>query len=470
MVPVIVQKEVVLSRRSFCSLLSASGLGSALDWRGAQLALRRPNLIILLADDLGYGDLGCYGNRRMRTPNLDRMAAEGARLTEFYAAPTCTPARSSLLTGRYPLRSGLVRVLMPHERFGLPDSEVTLAERLKDQGYSTACIGKWHLGDLPPFRPNRHGFDYSFGLLYSHDMRLPVFQWPPLRLYSNGRALDLPLRFRELTQLYTREALHFIKRSRDNPFFLYLPYSLPHTPLSASVNFRGKSTAGRYGDAVEEIDWSVGEILDALAADGLDNDTLVIFASDNGPDLSAGGSAGILRGGKGTTWEGGIRVPAIFRWPGVIPPGVVRDGISSLMDLYTTLIELAGGDVPSDRQVDGRNILPWLAGGTGSPNLGFFYYSGRHLFAFRSGPWKIHFRKFELGPGGARGPVVSCRPPELYNLFLDPAESVNVAAQYPKMAARLAEETFDSGAVIEPGPLPPPRWRSLLRILRARPV
>ncbi|MGH9632811.1 MAG: sulfatase family protein, partial [Bryobacteraceae bacterium] len=305
---------------------------------------RPPNFVILLCDDLGYGDLGCYGNKSIRTPNIDRMASEGTRLTEFYAAPTCTPSRASLLTGRYPLRSGLTRVLGPREHFGIPDSEITLAEALKQRGYRTACIGKWHLGDRPPYRPNRHGFEHFYGLLYSNDMMLPIVEWPPIKLFNDRTVIESPVEQSSLTQRFTGEAIRFIDANKDNPFFLYLPYTMPHLPWSASANFVGKSAHGLYGDMVEEIDWSAGEVLKALARNGVDKDTVVVFLSDNGPELitpAPGGSAGPFRGGKGSTWEGGVRVPCIIRWPGTVPNGVERDGICSTMDLFATFTQIA---------------------------------------------------------------------------------------------------------------------------------
>ncbi len=237
----------MITRRDLGRRLGAGALGARL---GVSAQSQSPNFVILLADDLGYGDLGCYGNTNIRTPHLDRMATEGARLTEFYAAPTCTPSRAALLTGRYPLRSGMIRVLIPREHFGLPTSEITLAQALKQRGYRTACIGKWHLGDLPPFRPNRHGFEYFYGLLYSNDMAAPLLRWPPLRLYRNDRVIESPVRQATLTQRYTEEAIHFIERSRSAPFFLYVAYAMPHVPLAASQDFRGRSSYGIYGDAV----------------------------------------------------------------------------------------------------------------------------------------------------------------------------------------------------------------------------
>ncbi len=397
---------------------------------------RPPNIILLFTDDLGYGDLGCFGSKQIRTPNLDRMAAEGVKLTSFYAAPVCTPSRAQLLTGRYPIRSGLTRVLFPKSLGGIETQEVTLAEVLRSRGYATACVGKWHLGHLAPFLPTRHGFDHYFGIPYSNDM-------VPTPLMRNETVIEEPAKLDTLTQRYTDDALKFIRDSRDRPFFLYLPYTMPHTPLAASDRFRGKSPRGLYGDVVEEIDWSVGEILSSLAGLGIDNDTLVVFTSDNGPWLirkENGGSAGILRNGKGTTYEGGVREPFIARWPGRIPKGRVCDEPAISMDLYTTFIQIARAKLPKGHPIDGWNILRLLDGkreydystiyhadGSTSddtierrwPTRYIYYFNAEILEAVRWGRWKLHL------PKTASGKV---RPIELYNLDLDPGESNNVAA------------------------------------------
>ncbi len=452
----------MITRRDLGRRLGAGALGARL---GVSAQSQSPNFVILLADDLGYGDLGCYGNTNIRTPHLDRMATEGARLTEFYAAPTCTPSRAALLTGRYPLRSGMIRVLIPREHFGLPTSEITLAQALKQRGYRTACIGKWHLGDLPPFRPNRHGFEYFYGLLYSNDMAAPLLRWPPLRLYRNDRVIESPVRQATLTQRYTEEAIHFIERSRSAPFFLYVAYAMPHVPLAASQDFRGRSSYGIYGDAVEEIDWSVGRIMAALARYGLDRNTVVVFSSDNGPALGTshrGGSAGVLRGGKGTTWEGGVRVPCLIRWPARIPAGVVRPGVSSNMDLFTTFVEAAGAGLAPEHVLDGRNLEPFLSGRTAAPDRPFFYYSGTVLCAVRVGVWKLHWITYELGARGRPRGRVLCDPPELYNLESDPGEYRDVATANPEIVRKLTDSTRNFQSQLIPGKLPPARWRALV--------
>ena len=433
-------------------------------------AERKPNFVILLADDLGYGDLGVQGHPKIKTPSIDRMAAEGVRLTEFYsAAPTCTPARAALLTGRYPARSGLVRVLLPKEKWGIPASEITLAEALKQEGYATALIGKWHLGGRKPFRPNKHGFDYFFGLLFSNDMTvLPVLRWPRLELWRNDKPIESPAKVKTLTRRYTEEAVSCIEQHRDKPFFLYVSYTMPHAPLRPSDEFRGKSDFGDYGDVVEEIDWSTGRILQALNDTGLDDETLVIFTSDNGPwkagenqERQTRGSAGRLRGVKGTTWEGGMRVPFVARWPGRLPAGSVRSGISVMTDLFTTLIELAGGEVPSDRDIDGKNIMPMLEGRARSPHSEVYYYFRKRMFAVRSGEWKLHLFKRVVGPGGRPSDPVRPKKPELYNLVNDPEESRDLAGRHPEIVERLSELGQSFQATVKPALRLPGRWRSI---------
>lgn len=430
-----------------------------------------PNFVVIFTDDLGYGDLGVYGNTAIRTPRIDQMAAEGVRLTEFYsAAPTCTPARAALLTGRYPKRSGMVRVLAPWERAGLPLSEITLAEALKEQGYATAAVGKWHLGGLRKFRPAAHGFDEFFGVLFSNDMTLmPIVKVPRFELFDGNRIVQSPARNAMLTQNYTHEAVRFIRNNHSKPFFLYLAHSMPHKPVAASREFRGKSAQGRYGDAVEELDWSTGQILDALRETGIDDRTIVVFTSDNGPwafgafkKRVKGGSAAPLRGWKGTTWEGGMRVPMIARWPGRLPEGAVRGGISTTMDLFTTFIELAGGKIPSDREIDGKNIMGLLEGGEASPHEKLYYYSRSRLFAVRDGDWKLHLFKREAVPGEKLHDAVPCDPPELYNLAEDVSETRNRAAEHPEIVAKLVAAAGEFDASVKPVMKLPPRTMLLV--------
>ena len=419
-----------------------------------------PNIVVILADDLGYGDLGCYGHPTIRTPHLDRMAREGARFTEFYsAAEVCTPSRAALLTGRYPIRSGMChnqfRVLRNNSTGGLPHGEVTLAETLKQHGYSTACIGKWHLGVFsihPDHHPSRHGFDYFFGLPHSNDMdprpgnpagapgkleQDPAWWNSPL--YRNQQVIERPADQTTLTRRYAEESVAFIRANQGKPFFLYLPHTFPHIPLFASGDFRGKSPRGLYGDVVEELDHSVGKILNSIRELGLDQNTLVVFSSDNGPWTAhnlAGGSAGLLRGGKGSTWEGGMRVPGIFWGPGIVRGNQVIAEPASLMDLFTTCTLLGGGQIPRDREIDGLDLRPVLKGEGASPRKEMLYYRGQQLFAARVGDFKAHFLT-QAGYGEPK--AVAHDPPLLFNLKVDPSETTNVAMAHPDMVAKIRE-------------------------------
>ena len=327
-----------LARRDFLKTCTAAAVAGGT----AHGAARPPNVVFIYADDLGYGDLGCYGSN-IRTPNLDRMASEGMRFTHFYSGnPVCSPSRTALMTGRYPPRAGVPRVLRPDDTTGLPDSEVTIAQMLKARDYKTMCVGKWHLGHLPAYLPTSRGFDEYFGIPYSNDMS-------PRSLLHNIETIEEPAKLETLTPRYTEQALRFIERSKDAPFFLYFPHTMPHIPLAASTRFRGKSPQGLFGDVVEEIDWSVGEVLGTLKRLGLDRNTLVLFSSDNGPWFQ--GSPGRLRGRKGMTWEGGVRVPMVARWPGRVPAGKRCDGLASPMDVLPTVAKLCG--VTPKNPVDG---------------------------------------------------------------------------------------------------------------------
>lgn len=433
-------------------------VASILSWLAAPRALAadppaKPNVVIIFADDLGYGDLGCYGSPTIRTPNLDRMAAEGLRFTDFYsAAEVCTPSRAALLTGRYPIRNGMCghrRVLFPNSKGGLPPDEVTIAEALREQGYATQQIGKWHLGIHEGSRPLDQGFDHSFGLPYSNDMdarpglsnqaeRSPA---PPedgwnVPLLRDGKVVEQPARQTTLTKRYTAEAVKFVRENKSSPFFLYFAHSFPHVPLFASGDFKGKSRAGAYGDAVEELDWSVGQVLDALREEGLAERTFVFFTSDNGPWLimgDQGGSAGPLRDGKGSTWEGGMREPGIAWRPGRIKPGVTSE-LASTMDLFSTALALAGARPPEGVAIDGRDLSALLYDGKPLPELPFFYYRGENLAACRIGPWKAHFFT-QTGYGQAKPDLHD--PPWLFHLGRDPAEKRNVAAEHPDVIARI---------------------------------
>lgn len=424
---------------------------------GSALFAAQPNIVIIYADDLGYGDLGCYGHPTIRTPNLDRMAAEGMRFTQFYsAAEVCTPSRAALMTGRYPVRNGMChdqfRVLRRVSTGGLPHEEVTLAELLKEKGYATGIVGKWHLGvwsNDPKHHPMQHGFDFHFGLPHSNDMD-PNAGNPKMAnaladqkaeywnapLYRGMELVEKPADQTTLTRRYTEEAVKFITSSKTKPFFLYFPHTFPHTPLFASKDFKGKSPRGLYGDVVEELDWSVGRVLDALRENGLAENTIVFFSSDNGPWLlmgETGGSAGLLREGKGSTWEGGMRVPGIAWWPGKIKPSVCRD-VACTMDLFTTFVKFGGAKVPQDREIDGQDIAPLLFGTGKVEHELFCYYRGQRLYAARVGPWKAHF--ITQPAYGPEKPVTH-EVPELYNLEEDPSEVRNVAANHPDIVSQI---------------------------------
>ncbi len=418
------------SRRAFLSSAAAACLGAP---------GRPPNVLVILADDQGYGDLGCYGSPDIRTPNIDRMAAQGVRLTSFYAAPVCTPSRASLMTGCYPIRVGLGNgVLFPYSKNGISSSETTVAQLLKARGYSTAIIGKWHLGHHPRFLPGRHGFDYHFGTPYSNDMgnhqyKDPEFKAPPLPLLRNEELIEQDPDQNYLTRRYTDEAIQFLRRNRERPFFLYLAHNMPHLPLAASEKFRGASRRGLYGDAVEELDWSTGKVLRALEELGLEKDTLVLYTSDNGPARPAtpqNGSAGPLRGRKGSTWEGGLRVPCIVRWPGKVPAGRVRGEIVSTMDVLPTFARLAGTSPPAGRVIDGVDVWPLIAGANPPkpPRDTFLYYANDRLQAVRHGRWKLHVDRPDLK--GEKLPL-------LFDLETDIGEQANVAGAHPDVVARL---------------------------------
>ena len=426
------------------------------------------NVVVIFADDLGYGDLGVYGHPTIRTPRLDRMAAEGMKFTQFYAAASvCTPSRAGLLTGRLPVRSGMAsdrrRVLFPDSRLGLPPEEITIAEALRERGYATAAIGKWHLGHLPEFLPTRHGFDSYFGIPYSNDMDRvggpegraaflqPRSEYWNVPLMRDAEVVERPANQTTITRRYTEEAVRFIAENRERPFFLYLAHNLPHVPLFVSDSFRGTSARGLYGDVIEEIDWSVGEVLDALRENGVAERTLVVFTSDNGPWLAYdthGGSAGLLRGGKGMTWEGGMRVPAIAWWPGTVPAGEACAQVTSTLDLFPTALRLAGTAVPDDRVIDGRDLVPLLTGESDEPVRELLpYYRGERLYAARMGPWKAHFIT-QWAYQGDEGPVTPAVP-ELYNLEEDPSELHDLSASHPEVIEEIRRLVAQHEAGVE---------------------
>ncbi|NLE37117.1 MAG: sulfatase [Pirellulaceae bacterium] len=413
-----------------------------------------PNVVIIFADDLGYGDLGCYGHPTIHTPRLDRMAQEGQRWTEFYvAAPMCTPSRASLMTGRLPVRNGMCslthHVLYPNSTSGLPPGEITVAEMLKTAGYVTGMVGKWHLGHHPEFLPTRQGFDTFYGLPYSNDMHNKRF--PPEKpgdkaiiknigvpLMRGEETIENPVDQATLTKRYTKEAVRFIETNQDRPFFLYLAHTMPHTPLFRSERFVDVSLRGLYGDVVEELDDSVGRVLDTLRRLNLDKRTLVVFTSDNGPwhiQRQRGGSAGLLRGAKGSTWEGGMRVPAVFWWPETIKSGTVRE-MGSTLDLMPTLAALCGGEAPTDRVLDGMDLSPALLATGPSPRDTMFYYRGDQLCAVRHGSHKLFFY---TQPNYANRKGIKHDPPLLFNVRHDPSEKYDIAEKHPNVVEKLMQ-------------------------------
>jgi arylsulfatase A len=417
------QQSYVTRRKALTGLAAAATAASC---RLARATTSTPNVVFILCDDLGFGDLECYGSK-IKTPNLNRMAAEGIRFTNFCAAdPVCSPSRAALLTGRYPARVGVPKVLFPQDKVGLNLDEVTLANVLKEQGYRTMCVGKWHLGRPVEYLPTSRGFDEYFGIPYSNDMQ-------PRVLMHNAEVIEDPANLETLTQRYTEHAIQFLRKSKGSPFFFYFPHTFPHIPLAASPLFRGRSSEGLYGDVVEEIDWSVGEVLRALKETGVDGNTIVMFSSDNGPWYQ--GSPGKLRGRKNTTYEGGVREPFIARWPGRIPGGHVSTALASMMDVFPTITRLCKGRMPS-KPLDGINLWPILTGEQKSiARAPLLYFNEWDLQCARWMNWKLHVARYNTAayvpapPGGVHNYILP--HPELYDLASDPDESYDVAPQHP---------------------------------------
>ncbi len=448
-------------RRGFIKTALAAGAGVSAGAfsrraRGDDSVSSRPNIVIIMADDMGYGDLGCYGCESISTPNLDGLAEDGVRLTSFYSsAAVCSPSRGGLLTGRYPSRIGIRGVYFPIRNPATPFihavnmvgpgmnvNELTLAELVGEAGYKTCCIGKWHLGDMKRYRPNHRGFDHFMGLHYSNDMT-------PLPLYRNDEIIEKsPVDQNYLTRKYTEEAIAWIDENHDRPFLLYMPHTFPHIPLHASPEFRGRSRGGPYGDCVEELDWSVGEVLDRLDQHGISDNTFVFFTSDNGPWYE-GRTAGI-RGRKGSFFDGGQRVPGIARLPGIIPPGSVSGQMAMNIDLFTTSLSLAGLEPPGDRPIDGKNILPMLAGKSDTPHEELYFHGGLgadKIVGIRTPRWKYHKRHSCWTANYS----VMKKGPMLFDMEIDPSESFDVRKLYPDVAEDLGNRLKNWTKTLEKG-------------------
>ena len=433
---------------------------------------KTPNFIVIFTDDQGYEDIGCFGSPKIKTPHLDKLAAEGRKFTSFYSANSvCSPSRAALMTGCYPTRVSVPGVLFPRHKEGLNPDEITIAEVLKTKGYATSCIGKWHIGHKPKFLPTRQGFDSYYGIPYSNDMTIDpeakfaadinlregftldrIKNEKPKKnlvpLMRNEEVIEYPCDQTTLTKRYTEEAVKFIEKNEDKPFFLYLPHTMPHIPLFASKKFKGKSDRGPYGDTIEEIDWSVGEIMKALRKNNLDENTLVIYTSDNGPwklKEGRGGSAHPLRGYKFQTYEGGMRVPCIMSWKGKIPSGTVCDEMSATIDLLPTFANLAGAKIPDDRIIDGKNIWPIISGkkGARSPHDIYYYYKGNRLESARQGKWKVR-------RSGKKSQTV-----ELYDLENDITESKNLSQKNPELIETILKkmDKFDKDLKLSQRPI-----------------
>ncbi len=434
-------------------------------WSAHAAGAEKPNIVLIFIDDMGYADIGPFGNTKVRTPNLDKFAAEGTRFTSFYATPVCSMSRACMMTGCYNARVSIPGVLFPPSEIGLNPDEVTIAEIVKQKGYATCAIGKWHLGHQPEFLPTRQGFDHYFGIPYSNDMGQGKAgansKNPPLPLINDETVIETEPDQSQLTRRYTEEAVKFIRAHKDGPFFVYLPHTMVHFPLAASDAFRGKSAQGLIGDAIEEIDWSVGQVMAALKELKLDDDTLVIFTSDNGP---ANRPAPPLRGNKTTNFEGGVREPCIMRWPGKIPAGKTCDRIAGNIDVLPTFAAIAGAELPKDRIIDGRDITSLMFDPDAKPvrDTHLYFGANQQLQAIRQGDWKL-FLNAPGEPGAAGGPDAQ-KPnakkdagPGLYNLATDLGETKDVAAAHPDVVAKLLKEATERAAEVEAHRRPPGR-------------
>ena len=415
----------------------------------------QPNFIVIFTDDQGYGDLSSFGHPTIKTPNIDRMAYEGQKWTNFYVASNvCTPSRFGLMSGRLPVRAGMEgpdsrRVFFPDSEGGIPADELTIAEMLKTKNYSTACVGKWHLGHLPKYLPTSNGFDYYFGIPYSNDMdRNPDFKYERFQKTSgDSRGFNVPILRNEteierpanqstLTQRYTEESIKFIKEHKDKPFFLYMAHNMPHIPLFSNANFTGTSERGIYGDVIQEIDWSVGQIFETLKTEGLDENTYVIFTTDNGPWLvfgENGGSAGLLYGGKGTSYEGGQRVPCVI-WGKDVKSGIISK-MGSTLDVLPTICSLARIETPKDRILDGYDLSPVMRGEDVTPRDEMFFYHGTRLFAVRKGAHKLYF--LSNNPVGYPPKIEELENPTLFNVLTDPSEKIDIASDNQDIVIKL---------------------------------
>ena len=409
-----------------------------------------PNIVYILADDLGYGDIGCFGAKDIATPNIDNIAKEGIQFTSFYSAsPVCSPSRAGFLTGRLPQRMGIDGVFFPESFTGMPPQEVTIAEMLKEKKYATGIIGKWHLGHRRKFLPLQQGFDSYFGIPYSNDMASVVYM-------RGNDVVDYHVDQHYITQRYTKEAVSFIRQHKDQPFFLYLAHNMPHVPIYASEKFMGTSQRGLYGDVVQELDWSVGQVIHTLDSLHLLDNTLVVFSSDNGPWLAMkqfGGSAGILREGKFYTFEGGMRIPTVAMWKGHIPKGIVHKNMASQMDWFPTFAKISGIPLPDSLVLDGRDISSILYQNEERADSTYLYFNGSDLQCFREGKWKVK-KPFAGYPGSS---WKNASPPHdslLINLQDDPGERVNLFDKYPDKARNLFKEMHEKQK--DMGSLPPP--------------